>query len=203
MQKSAISRENASKIGYNRFISVVPDLVLPSLTLTFFDFCDTMEARMRKVGLPMLISDYIAQMLRQMLEEQNGTLELQRNDMAQKLGCAPSQINYVITSRFTPRHGYVVESRRGGGGYIRIVKKELHKDAYLMHFFHAVGESLTEAEAFAMIRNLCAQQVFDTKVGASLLAATSDTALMALEQKQTRDRVRADILRQLILSQME
>ena len=65
-------------------------------------------------------------MIEEMLEAGGGSLELQRNEMAGKLGCVPSQISYVLTSRFTPVRGYVIESHRGGGGYIRIVRKQMH-----------------------------------------------------------------------------
>lgn len=155
-----------------------------------------------KEMIQMLISDYIAQMLEEMLEQSNGTLEIRRNDMASKLGCAPSQINYVITSRFTPQHGYLVESHRGGGGYVRIVRKEMHRDEYLMHFFHSIGTSLSEAEAVAMLRNLCATRAVETDVAAVMRAALSDRALTGIEDKALRDRVRADLLRQLVLSRM-
>ena len=63
-----------------------------------------------------------------MLNEANGTLELQRNELANRLGCVPSQISYVISSRFTPERGYVIESRRGGGGCIRIVRKQIGRN---------------------------------------------------------------------------
>ena len=64
----------------------------------------------------MRISDIVARYIIDMLEENNGDAEIRRNELAETLGCVPSQINYVITSRFTPEHGYIVESRRGGGG---------------------------------------------------------------------------------------
>ena len=150
----------------------------------------------------MLISDYIAQMLEQMIAESDGQLDIRRNDMATRFGCAPSQINYVITSRFTPENGYVVESRRGGGGYIRIVRKQMHRDEYLMHFFHAVGASLTENEAKAMIRNLADVQAVDPTVAAVMFAAVSRQALAAVADKDKRDAVRADVLRQMVLSLM-
>nr|MBQ4317783.1 CtsR family transcriptional regulator [Clostridia bacterium] len=85
------------------------------------------------------ISDMIAEMIEKMLEEGGGNAEIKRNDLAGQIGCVPSQINYVITSRFTPERGYVIESRRGGGGYIRITRKALHKSEYLMHMFASVG----------------------------------------------------------------
>ena len=65
----------------------------------------------------MRMSDLVAQYILEMLEEQDGSAEIKRNELAGNLGCVPSQINYVITSRFTPEQGYIVESRRGGGGY--------------------------------------------------------------------------------------
>ena len=69
----------------------------------------------------MRISDEITAYILHMLENaDDGEAELRRNELAEELGCVPSQINYVLTSRFTPEQGYVVESRRGGGGYIRI-----------------------------------------------------------------------------------
>ena len=70
----------------------------------------------------MLISDNIARLIEKMLDDGGGFAELKRNDLASQLGCVPSQINYVITSRFTPERGYITESRRGGGGYIKIVR---------------------------------------------------------------------------------
>ena len=70
----------------------------------------------------MILSDHIARLIEEMLEEGGGSAEVRRNDLAAQIGCVPSQINYVITSRFTPEHGYVTESRRGGGGYIRIFR---------------------------------------------------------------------------------
>lgn len=81
----------------------------------------------------MRISDSVANYILQMLNDENGIAEIQRNELANTLGCVPSQINYVITSRFTPEQGYIVESRRGGGGYIRIIRREHDK----IRFNHA------------------------------------------------------------------
>lgn len=151
----------------------------------------------------MLISDYIAQMINEMLEANEGILELKRNELALRLGCAPSQINYVITSRFTPQNGYVIESQRGGGGYIRIVRKQMHRDEYLMHFFHAVGSSLSVQEGQALLRNLCQRKLIDPPTAAAMYGAISAPALSAIESRALSERVRADIFRQLLLSQMQ
>ena len=69
----------------------------------------------------MKLSDVIAEFINQMLEE-NGIAELRRAEIAERFSCVPSQINYVLSSRFTPELGYVVQSQRGGGGYIRITR---------------------------------------------------------------------------------
>ena len=76
----------------------------------------------------MRMSDLVANYINNMIDESNGTAEIQRNELANSLGCVPSQINYVISSRFTQENGYVVESRRGGGGYIRIQKFILQRE---------------------------------------------------------------------------
>ena len=151
----------------------------------------------------MLISDSIAKMIEAMLEECGGTLDIKRNDMAERLGCAPSQINYVITSRFTPERGYIIESRRGGGGYIRIVRKQIHKNEYLMHFFHAIGEDLEENEAMAYLRNLKDNGLLNRDEALLAAAALSNKALLAIPDRALKNSVRADIMRQIILMRMD
>ena len=73
----------------------------------------------------MNLSELVALRILEMLDAAGGEAEIQRNELASSIGCVPSQINYVITSRFTPEQGYTVESRRGGGGYIRISRVNL------------------------------------------------------------------------------
>ena len=72
-----------------------------------------------------LLSDSIEDFIKALMEDeqdQQQAIELRRNELAEHFQCAPSQINYVLATRFTPDHGYVIESRRGGGGYIRIMR---------------------------------------------------------------------------------
>lgn len=149
----------------------------------------------------MLISDHIAKFLEQMLDSSGGTLEIKRNDLAEKLGCVPSQINYVITSRFTPERGYVIESKRGGGGYIRIVRKSMHRDEYLMHFFSAAGEELDEQEASAFINNLYDKDIISEREAVLLMSTMSASALSVIP-REMRNSVRADIMRHIILALM-
>lgn len=148
-----------------------------------------------------MLTDHIARMIEEMLNESDGILELQRNEMASRLGCVPSQISYVISSRFTPERGYVIESRRGGGGCIRIVRKQMTRNEYLMHFFCAVGNEIDEREAVAYLKNLFDNDYVDQ--GELLLsrAALSQSALASVPPS-LRNTVRADVLKQIILSLM-
>ncbi|MBE6605921.1 MAG: CtsR family transcriptional regulator [Ruminococcaceae bacterium] len=150
----------------------------------------------------MLISDVIAQMIEDMLKSSGGSLDIKRNELAQKVGCAPSQINYVITSRFTPERGYIIESRRGGGGYVRIIKKEMGRDAYLMHCVYALGQEIDERSAVAFLVNLADRGFIDESVLRSACATVSNAAIGRVAQPY-RNTVRADIIRQFILSLMK
>ncbi len=148
-----------------------------------------------------MLADYIAQMIEEMLNEGNGILELQRNEMASKLGCVPSQISYVISSRFTPERGYLIESRRGGGGCIRIVRKQMARDEYLMHFFCAIGEEIDEAEAIAYLKNLFGNSCI-TERELLMAASAVSTASLSAVPPPLRTKVRAGILKHMVLSLM-
>ena len=146
----------------------------------------------------MLLSDHIARLINEMLEEGGGQAEVRRNDLAAKLGCVPSQINYVITSRFTPERGYVTESRRGGGGYIRIVRVQMTKNEYLMHFFHAIGTSLSEADAKVYLSRLTEHGIM-TEREARIAAQSMAQASLEKCPADKRDEVRADIMRHVLM----
>ena len=81
-----------------------------------------------------MIEDFIKDMF-----EEEDSIDIQRNDLAEKIGCVPSQINYVISTRFKPSQGYYVESKRGGGGHITIKKVNITKSNYLMHIISSIG----------------------------------------------------------------
>ncbi len=148
----------------------------------------------------MLITDKIAKMIEEMLEEQNGTAEIKRNDFANRIGCVPSQINYVISSRFSNHHGYIVESRRGGGGYIKITRVRMEKSEYLMHMFATVGNSLDTATLRAYLISLTENMIItdrDAKIYAAML---SDTALCSESDRVLRNMIRADMFKTLLLN---
>ena len=146
----------------------------------------------------MSMSNIIAQMILEMMQEA-GETEIQRNELAQTLGCVPSQIHYVISSRFTPEQGYLVESRRGGGGYIRIARIKYDKGALLMHVVNNVGDSIDEATCRAHIHNLNYQEIISADSARLILSATSDKCYRELPP-QIRDRVRATIFKQMLLN---
>lgn len=99
------------------------------------------------------LTDLVAQFIRSALESDR-SIELRRGELAERFGCAPSQINYVLSTRFSPEQGYIVESRRGGGGYIRIRRVEAGPRLMLMHALASVGGSIDAASAAAVLTNL-------------------------------------------------
>jgi len=145
------------------------------------------------------LSNSIAQAILEMLEE-SGDAEIQRNMLAQRLGCVPSQINYVITSRFPPEQGYIVESRRGGGGYIRIRRVRMGRDATLMALVNAIGPRIDEATLRAHTFNLHGQDFISDEALVLLLSACGDKALQSAPQGLHRDTLRASILKQILLA---
>lgn len=147
----------------------------------------------------MRMSDLVAQYILEMLDEQNGSAEIKRNELAGDLGCVPSQINYVITSRFTPEQGYIVESRRGGGGYIRISRVKMDRGTTVMHIVNSVGKSLDKATAEAMLNNMLSAHVLEMNIAKVIAAALSDSSLRSVEQ-ENRDILRADLFKNMLLA---
>ena len=145
------------------------------------------------------ISDLIASFLLEGLEEAgNGVLEVQRNDLAQRFNCVPSQINYVMSTRFSPEHGYIVESRRGGNGYIRITRVRMDREALLMHVINSLGDSVDLPSARAILSNLVSAGALEESVGRALLAGIGDKSLIRVS-RQFRDAVRADVMKQVLI----
>ena len=147
----------------------------------------------------MRMSDLVAQYILDMLEEQNGSAEIKRNELAGDLGCVPSQISYVITSRFTPEQGYIVESRRGGGGYIRISRVKMDRGTAVMHIVNSVGDNLDKAAAEAMLNNMLSTHMLEMEIAKVIAAALSDSSLRSVEQDK-RDILRADLFKNMLLA---
>ncbi|MBE6737543.1 MAG: CtsR family transcriptional regulator [Ruminococcaceae bacterium] len=146
----------------------------------------------------MRLSDMLTQYIMEMIEAE-GNAEIKRNELADRFGCVPSQINYVLTSRFTPEQGYIIESRRGGGGYIRITRVVSDKATTLMHLINSIGAELDNITSEVMIKNLCARSIISSEAARLMLTAGADRTLQAVIPAQ-RDKVRASIYKNMLLA---
>jgi len=144
------------------------------------------------------ITDLIAGFIQAELEDHGGALELQRSDLAQRFGCVPSQINYVMSTRFSPERGYIVESRRGGNGYIRITRVKVNRETMLMHVINSLGDELDLNSAKAIVSNLVESEAVDRLSAGALLCAISDNALRTVP-REYRGALRADITKQILI----
>ena len=147
----------------------------------------------------MAVSDLIARFILDELNESDGIAELQRSMLAERFNCVPSQINYVISTRFSPEHGYLVESRRGGGGYIRITRVQVNTPRQLiMHTINSIGDELDQGTAVAFLSNAVMSGALSEEAGSIMRAAISDNALRTVP-RQYRDAVRAPMLKYMLL----
>ena len=146
------------------------------------------------------LSDLIEGMIKQMIEENNGRLETTRSEIASRVHCVPSQISYVLTTRFGNGQGYYVESRRGGGGWIRIRRvTEGAADSFLMHILNESGSRLSSHGAQVLIEHLSDRGVLDRTSCRLFAAALSDQALAEVAADR-RDRVRMDLMKYMLTS---
>ncbi len=147
----------------------------------------------------MKLSDIIEEWIKETInEEENKYVDLQRNELANRFNCVPSQINYVISTRFNTQNGYYVESRRGGGGYIRIRKIDYSKSKYVMHIVNSIGDSLTSQEATIFINNLYENGFLSENETKLLKVATNDKVLQL--SFDIKDTVRANIFKNMLIN---
>lgn len=158
-------------------------------------------AKLKGSDWKMKLSDAIADMILNMFDDNTSTIQIQRNDLAQQLGCVPSQINYVITSRFTPEQGYRIESRRGGGGYIMITRAATKENA-LMSLVNSIGNSIDEKSAKANIYNLHYQGLLSDKAGRIMMSVVSDNNFKGIET-EIKNQIRASLLKQMLLAYVD
>jgi len=145
------------------------------------------------------ISDIIAGFIDEVLSDTGGTAELRRAELATRFNCVPSQINYVISTRFSPEHGYIVESRRGGGGYIRIKRVAVGAELLLMHTVNAIGDKIDPNTATALIANLSHNKAINDEEAKLIISAIGANALRPANLYQ-RDILRASILKQMLIN---
>lgn len=148
------------------------------------------------------LADLIEEFIKTSFEQISGEiLEIQRNEMASHFQCAPSQINYVLTTRFTVDKGYFVESRRGGGGYIRIKKLKIKGDDFLRHIIDYIDDSISSSKAEMLIKRIWEQGIITDREYNILNAVISPYNYNLTIQE--RDRVRAKILKSMLTAIMD
>ncbi len=123
------------------------------------------------------ISDIIEQFILKTLGEED-SIDISRNELASFFSCAPSQINYVLETRFTVDRGFVKESRRGGGGYIKISKIKIEDDAYMNNLIlESVGDELSEKRLFQILDKLTYEKILSAREKEIVFSALCDTSL--------------------------
>ena len=149
----------------------------------------------------MRLSDSIEQFIKELLNEEATEVELKRNELAEYFGCAPSQINYVLATRFSPDHGYLTESRRGGGGYIRIVRVVQSGSQRLMYLVNdRIGDSLGEEECLRLISQLKEQMIITEDEAALMASAVSTRALSVPVPDVLKDAMRAKMMKSMLMT---
>ena len=148
----------------------------------------------------MRMSDVIEDFIKELFDEED-SINIQRNDLADRFNCVPSQINYVISTRFKPSQGYYVESKRGGGGYITIKKINVTKSNYIMHIISNMGDYITAQEVDIFIRNFLSHNIISEKEAKLIKVATSDNVLSV--DRSIKDALRAKIFKNMLINLIE
>ena len=138
----------------------------------------------------MRISDLITEKILEMLNESDESIaEIQRNEFANGIGCAPSQINYVLSSRFTPEHGFIILSDKNKLNYL------------IMHIINSIGEEMDAMSARILIENCYQSGLIDKQTARLMDSAISKNVMHSLPP-EIRNRVRASILKEMLLIQL-
>ena len=139
------------------------------------------------------ISDIIEKYLKSILADSEH-VEIRRSEIADLFNVVPSQINYVIKTRFTIQNGYLVESKRGGGGYIRIEKVNLVDDADVLDaLIQVIGDSITQRDAYAVVQSLYEDDVLNRRE-AQLILVAIDHETLGLRDRDLENSLRARII---------
>lgn len=144
------------------------------------------------------ISDIIEQYLKQIIDlSGNQIIEIKRSEVADKFDCVPSQINYVINTRFTIERGFIVESKRGGGGYIRIMKVKLHDEVDVIHqMLELVKNSISQLNSESIVGRLEEEGIITSRE-AKLMLSVLDRSVL-LTDLPYRDELRARMLKAML-----
>lgn len=146
------------------------------------------------------VSDVIEDFLKELMAETSGEIEIRRNEMANQFKCAPSQINYVITTRFSSEKGYYVESRRGGGGSIKISRIGTDRQSFIESVLsEQIGDHLNK-ESSVGIASLLAERGLIAENQLKVMMAAMDDSTLGAVPKPIRDHLRAKILKAMIVA---
>jgi len=146
------------------------------------------------------LSDIIEEIIKQMIEENHGYAVISRSLLAEKVNCVPSQITYVLSTRFTNGQGYIVESRRGGGGEIRVARvQRVSSTDYLMHTVNSLGNDLSQQEADIYLRNFLDYGIVKVSQASLMKAALSDQSLVSVDADK-KGVVRLEIFKNMLVS---
>ena len=144
------------------------------------------------------ISDIIERFILEQIDE-FGEISLSRNELANFFNCAPSQINYVLSTRFTNPKGYITESRRGGGGYIKLIKVDMDKDDYLSRLIvDTIQEEISYNDAYQLISGMLDRELLSEKEFDIIASAISNKSLS--NPLKMEDKIRANILKNILVN---
>lgn len=146
----------------------------------------------------MKLSDLIERYILDFFKE-NEMVELKRSELANKFNCVPSQINYVISTRFIPELGFYVESRRGGGGYIKICRTNLNRSDYISDIIDKISQNLSQTTLDVYLNDFVRYNILNKKTANIVRVALSDKSLAKVD-KYDRDLVRSDMLKNIIVN---
>lgn len=146
----------------------------------------------------MKISDLIEEYIKETINE-NEVAELNRSTLADMFNCVPSQINYVISTRFVPELGFYVESRRGGGGYIKISRVDSTKEEYISNITEKISSKLSQSVIDIYLDDFIRYNLLDKNTASLLRVALSDKSLAKVD-KFKRDEIRADMFKNIIIN---
>ena len=153
-------------------------------------------------SLTKIIEEYIAQLLE---ENEEGDISLRRKDLAERFGCVPSQINYVLRSRFAPENGFLVESQRGGHGYIKVIQLTFSNcDEEVVHLADLVVTAITEQETRKLLVNLQNRDVISPRerliIEVALRSQEENGRSLFDISPYRRDLMRAELLKKILTS---
>ena len=146
----------------------------------------------------MKMSDVIENFIQDLFDQEN-IVELKMNELASHFNCVPSQINYVIQTRFTTDRGYIVESRRGGGGHIKITKVSMNRNEAIRHAIRVIGQSLDMMSAEGILNTLYINDALSSDQAKLVLTACSNNALSPISDSDLKNKTRASIFKNLML----